>query len=70
MLRLIQRFSGFGNELPQTGHTFSSGLTITVSLHLEHLTAWSWTRLISMFFETINRLQWANSDVFAKLTYA
>ena len=42
-----QRFSGFGNELPQTGHTFSVGLIIRSALHLEHLTAWSLTRLIS-----------------------
>ena len=42
-----QRFSGFGNKLPQTGHTFSVGLTIRLALHLEHLTEWSLTRLIS-----------------------
>ena len=31
------RFSGLGNELPQTGHTFSVGLIIRLALHLEHL---------------------------------
>ena len=45
-----QRFSGLGNEPPQTGHTFSVGLTNGVSLHLGHLTAWSFTRLISSGF--------------------
>ena len=44
----FQRFSGLGNEHPQTGHTLSSGLTITVSLHLGHLTGWTFTRLISL----------------------
>ena len=43
----FQRFTGLGNELPQTGQTLSSGLSITVSLHLGHLTLWSLTRLIS-----------------------
>jgi len=47
----FQRFTGFGNALPQTGHTFSDGLTITVSLHLGHLIGWTLTRLISMFSE-------------------
>jgi len=42
-----QRFSGFGNELPQTGHTFSDGWTMRSALHLGHLTGWSLTRLIS-----------------------
>ena len=46
-LGVSQRFSRLVNELPQTGHTFSVGLTITVSLHLRHLTEWSLTRLIS-----------------------
>jgi hypothetical protein len=48
MLKVSQRFSGLGNELPQTGHTFSVGLIIRLALHLEHLTAWSLTRLISV----------------------
>ena len=43
-----QCFSDLGSELPQTGHTFSVGLTIGVSLHLGHLTGWSLTRLISV----------------------
>ena len=42
-----QRFPGLGSEPPQTGHTFSVGLIIKVALHLEHLTLWSLTRLIS-----------------------
>ncbi len=42
-----QRFSGLGSEPPQTGHTFSVGLIIRLALHLEHLTGWSLTRLIS-----------------------
>ena len=45
-----QRFSGLGNELPQTGHTFSVALIIRLALHLGHLTAWSLTRLISSGF--------------------
>ena len=36
-----------GSEPPQTGHTFSVGLIIRLALHLEHLTGWSLTRLIS-----------------------
>ena len=44
---LCQRFGGFGSFLPQTGHTFSVGLTIRLALHLEHLTGWSLTRFIS-----------------------
>jgi len=43
-----QRFAGFGSEPPQTGHTFSVGLIIRLALHLEHLTGWSLTRLISI----------------------
>jgi len=43
----FERSGGFSNSLPQTGHTFSDGLTITVSLHLGHLTGWTLTRLIS-----------------------
>jgi len=46
-----QLFAGRGNALPQTGHTLFSRLTITVSLHLGHLTGWTFTRLISMPFE-------------------
>ena len=42
-----QRFPGLGSEPPQTGHTFSVGLIIRLALHLEHLTLWSLTRLIS-----------------------
>ncbi len=42
-----QRFPGLGSVLPQTGHTFSVGLTIRLALHLEHLTGWSLTLLIS-----------------------
>jgi len=42
----FQRFTGLGNELPQTGHTLSDGFTNTVSLHLGHLTGWTFTRLI------------------------
>jgi len=42
-----QRFIGFGNKPPQTGHTFSVGLIIRLALHLGHLTGWSLTRLIS-----------------------
>jgi hypothetical protein len=42
-----QRFSGLGNEFPQTGHTFSVGLIIKLALHLRHLTLISLTRLIS-----------------------
>ena len=41
-----QRFSGLGNEPPQTGHTFSVGLIIRSALHMGYLTAWSATRLI------------------------
>jgi hypothetical protein len=44
---VCQRFSGLGNEPPHTGHTFSVGLIIRLALHLEHLTGWSLTRLIS-----------------------
>ena len=44
-----QRFSGLDNELSQTGYTLSSDLTIRSALHLGHLTAWSLTRLISIF---------------------
>jgi hypothetical protein len=36
-----------GNELPQTGHTFSVGLTIRLTLHLGHFTEWSLARSIS-----------------------
>jgi hypothetical protein len=43
-----QRFSGLGNELPQTGHTFSVGLIIRLALHLGHLAEWSFTCLISV----------------------
>jgi hypothetical protein len=43
----FQRFSGLGNELPHTGHTFSLRLTIIVNLHFWHFTAWTLTRLIS-----------------------
>ncbi len=42
-----QRFTGFGNALPQTGHTFSVGFIIRLALRLGHLTGWSLTRLIS-----------------------
>ncbi len=42
-----QRFPGLGNEPPQTGYTFSVGLIIKLALHLEHLTGWSLTLLIS-----------------------
>ena len=45
---VFQCFMGFANELPQTGQTSSSGLTITVSLHLGHLTGWTLIQLISM----------------------
>ena len=45
--RGVGYFFWTGRELPQTGHTFSVGLTIGVSLHLGHLTGWSLTRLIS-----------------------
>jgi hypothetical protein len=41
------RFNDFGSVLPQTGHTFSLGLTIKASLHLVHLTGWVFIRLIS-----------------------
>ena len=50
-----QRFSGFGNSLPQTGHALSSGSTIVVSLHLEHLPAWTFTCLISSGSRLVNR---------------
>jgi hypothetical protein len=43
----IQRSAGFGRELPQTGHTFSVGLTIRLALHLGHLAGCTLTRLIS-----------------------
>ena len=42
-----QRFPGLGSDPPQTGHTFSVGLIIGLALHLEHVTLWSLTRLIS-----------------------
>jgi hypothetical protein len=42
------RFSGLGNDPSQAGHTLSSSFTLTVSLHLGHLTGWSLTRLISV----------------------
>jgi hypothetical protein len=41
-----QRFAGLGSAPPQTGQSFSVGLIIRLTLHLEHLTAWSLTRLI------------------------
>jgi hypothetical protein len=44
---VFQRFSGLGNDPSQAGHTLSSSFTLTVSLHLGHLTAWTFTRLIS-----------------------
>jgi hypothetical protein len=44
---VFQRFSGLGNDPSQAGHTLSSSFTLTVSLHLGHLTGWSLTRLIS-----------------------
>jgi hypothetical protein len=44
---VFQRFAGLGNSLPQTGHTFSVGLTMRLVLHLEHLTGWSLARSIS-----------------------
>jgi hypothetical protein len=47
---IIQRFGGFSNVLGQTGPTFSSGLTIRVSLHLGHLIGVTFTRLISSGF--------------------
>ena len=37
----------WGRLLPQTGQTISLGLSITVSLHLRHLTGQTLTRLIS-----------------------
>jgi hypothetical protein len=43
----FQRFGGLGNEPPQIGYTFSVGLIIRSALHLEHLTQWTLTRLIS-----------------------
>jgi hypothetical protein len=49
---VLQCFASFGSLLPQTGHTLSSGLTITVSLHLEHLTGWTFIRLISLAMRT------------------
>ena len=45
---LFQRFGGFGSDPSQAGHTLSSSFTLTVSLHLGHLTGWSLTRLISI----------------------
>jgi hypothetical protein len=45
---VFQHFTGMGSELSQTGHTFSGGLTIGVSLQLGHLTGWTLIRLISM----------------------
>jgi hypothetical protein len=48
-----QRFAGFGNELPQTGQTFSLGLIIRLALHLGHLTGWSFIRLISLGFTVL-----------------
>ncbi len=42
-----QRFPGLGSKPPQTGHTFSVGLIMRSALHLEHLTGWSLTLLIS-----------------------
>jgi len=42
-----QRFSSWGNSLPQTGHTFSVGLIIRLILHVEHLTERSLARSIS-----------------------
>ena len=47
-----QRFTGLGNELQQTGHIFSVGLTIRLALHLEHFTGWTLTRLISSAMRT------------------
>ena len=47
---VFQRFGGFSNVLGQTGPTFSSGLTIRVSLHLGHLIGVTFTRLISSGF--------------------
>ena len=43
-----QGFGDWVSELPQTGHTLSPGLAITVSLHLGHLTAWTFILLISL----------------------
>ena len=45
---VLQRFAGLGSELRQTGHTFSVDLITRLALHLEHLTGWSLTRLISI----------------------
>jgi hypothetical protein len=42
-----QRFPDLGSKPPQTGHTFSVGLIIRLTLHLEHLTEWSLARSIS-----------------------
>jgi len=45
---VFQRFSGLDKAFPQTRQTLSDGLTIGVSLHLGHLTGWTFTRLISL----------------------
>ena len=55
-VRVSQRFSGLGNEPLQTGHILSSGPTIMVSLHLEHLTRQSLTRSISAGSRLVIRL--------------
>jgi hypothetical protein len=44
---VFQRFSGLGKGLLQRGHTFSVGLSIRLTLHIEHLTEWSLARSIS-----------------------
>jgi hypothetical protein len=54
-----QRFPGLGSEPPQTGHTFSVSFIIRSALHLEHLTGWSLTRLISMFSD--KRKEWTDT---------
>ena len=52
---ICQRFTGFGNAPPQTGHTFSDGWTMRSALHLGHLTGWTFTRLISSGSRLVNR---------------
>jgi len=52
-IAVFQRFLGLGNNPPQKGHIFSDGLTIAVSLHLGHLTGWTFTCLILSYSKLV-----------------
>ena len=51
-----QRLSSLGNSLPQTGHSFSVGSIIRLTLHIENLTEWSLARSISAGSRLVIRL--------------